>query len=223
MGCFDTFVGNVECPHCKENTSFYEQTKRYGCFMQDFKVGDYIDKSNANYFYKFEYPCQYCKEDVTIYTAVKRGQLIGYYTDVSGLDINTMENIEENYQRKLEYRAMCEAGYGTDKCIYEENKSFAVGDTIDILGRDWIVETVFEERVNQNIGNKRLLNFYNIIFSENRCYKVHDNHGNKRMIITRKFAPTYVTGLIDQNGYQYIDGYVAFCGQIGTELVEIHT
>ena len=66
-----------------------------------------------------------------------------------------------------------------------------------------------------------MLDFYNFRFSNNRCYKVHDNNGNKRMIITREYAPTYITGLIDQTGYQDIDEYVAFCGQIGTELVEI--
>ena len=221
MGCFDTFVGNVECPHCKEDTRFWEQTKNYDCLLQDFKVGDYIDKGNANYFYKFEYTCEHCKKNIIVYAAIRRGQLIGYYTGVSNLNINSMGNIEENYQRNLEYKAMCKAGYGTDKCIYEENKSFDVGDTIHILGRDWMVETVFEERVNQNIGNEQLLNFYNIRFRENRCYKVHDNNNNKRMIIIRKFEPTYVTGLIDQTECQYIDEYVAYCGQIGTELVEI--
>ena len=223
MGCFDTFVGNVECPHCKEDTRFWEQTKSYDCLLQDFKVGDYIDKGNANYFYKFECSCEYCKENITVYAAIRRGQLIGYYTDVSNLDINSMKNIEDNYQRNLEYKAMCEVGYGTDKCMYEENKTFDVGDTIHILGREWTVEGVFKERVKQNINNKRLLDFYNFTFKENQCYKVHDINGNKRMIITRKYAPTYVTGLIDQTGYQDIDGYIAFCGQIGTELVEIQS
>ena len=223
MGCFDTFVGNVECPHCKEDTRFLKQTKNYDRLLQDFKVGDYIDKGNANYFYEFEYPCEYCKKNITIYAAIRRGQLVGYYTDVSNLNINSMENIEENYQRNLEYKAMCKVGYGTDKCIYEENKSFAVGDIIHILGRDWIVETVFEERVKQNIDNELLLDFYNFRFSNNRCYKVHDSNGNKRMIITREYAPTYITGLIDQTGYQDIDEYVAYCGQIGTELVEIQS
>ena len=174
MGCFDTFVGNVECPHCKEDARFLKQTKNYDRLLQYFKVGDYIDKGNANYFYEFEYPCEHCKKNITIYAAIRRGQLIGYYTDVSNLNINSMENIEENYQRNLEYKAMCKAGYGTDKCIYEENKSFAVGDTIHILGRDWIVETVFEERVKQNIDNELLLNFYNFrIFSKLQCFYSH--------------------------------------------------
>ena len=136
MGCFDTFVGNVECPHCKEDTRFLKQTKNYDRLLQYFKVGDYIDKGNSNYFYEFEYPCEHCKKNITIYAAIRRGQLIGYYTDVSNLDINSMENVEKNYQRNLEYKAMCKAGYGTDKCIYGENKSFAVGDTIHILDRD---------------------------------------------------------------------------------------
>ena len=221
MGCFDTFVGTVECPHCKEKTQFDEQTKNYECLLQDFKIGDYIDKGNANYFYEFEYPCEHCKENITIYATIRRGQLIGYYTDVSNLDINSMENIEEGYQRNIEYKMMCDSGYGIDKCIYEENKVFDIGDTIQILDREWTVEGVFKERVKQNIDNEGLLGFYNCIFKENQCYKVHDNNGNKRMIITRKYAPTYITGLIDQGEYQDIDGYVAFCGQIGTELIEI--
>ena len=221
MGCFDTFVGTVECPHCKEKTQFDEQTKNYECLLQDFKIGDYIDKGNANYFYEFEYPCEHCKENITIYATIRRGQLIGYYTDVSNLDINSMENIEEGYQRNIEYKMMCDSGYGIDKCIYEENKVFDIGDTIQILDREWTVEGVFKERVKQNIDNEGLLGFYNRIFKENQFYKVHDNNGNKRMIITRKYTPTYITGLIDQGEYQDIDGYVAFCGQIGTELIEI--
>lgn len=221
MGCFDTFVGEVICPHCKEEAHFYEQTKNYDCLMQDFKVGDYIDKGNANYFYKFEYPCQHCKKDITIYATIRRGQLIGYYTDVSELDINAMENIEEGYQRNIEYKMTCDSGYGIDKCIYNENHSFNIGDTIHILDRDWIVETVFEERVKQDIDNKQLLSFYNCTFKANKCYKAHDSNGNKRMILVRELRPTYVTGLVDQADDQNIDNYVAFCGQIGTELVKI--
>lgn len=221
MGCFDTFVGNVECPNCKKEMHFYEQTKNYDCLLQDFKVGDYMDKGNANYFYKFEYPCEHCKDIITIYAAIRRGQLIGYYTDTSNLDINSMENIEENYQRNLEYKAMCEVGYGSDKCIYEENKIYSLGDTIHILGRDWIVETVFEERVKSDISDKRLLSFYNMRFRENHCYKVHDNNNNERMIVSRKNEPTYITGLVGENENQDINGYEAFCGQLGTELVEV--
>lgn len=218
MGMFDTFVGNIKCPHCKEMTHFDEQTKNYDCLLQEFKVGDYIDKGNANYFYQFEYPCLHCREDITIYAAIRRGQLIGYYTDVTNLDINSMENIEENYQRNLEYKMMCETGYGFDKCIYEKEKYFHIGDIIHILNRDWIVEAVFEERVNQNIENERVLVFYNCRFRENKCYRVHDDNGNKRLIVAREIEPTYVTGLI---GCDSDDPYSKYSEQLGTELIAI--
>lgn len=221
MGCFDTFVGDIECLNCKKIIHFCEQSKDYECLLQDFKVGDYIDKGNANYFYEFDYPCVHCKENITVYAAIRRGQLIGYYTDISNLDINSMDNIEENYQRNVEYRKMCESGYGFDKNIYDKKKYFHIGDIIHILNRDWIVETVYEERVDQNIANKRLLNFYNSMFRENRCYLVHDNCNNKRMVVARENNPTYITGLSNQTNYKSIDNYVSYYGQIGTELVEV--
>lgn len=217
MGCFDTFVGKIECPYCKEQTRFDEQTKNYECLMQDFKVGDYIDKGNENYFYKFEYPCEHCGEEIIINAAIRRGQLIGYYTDTTNLDINSMENIEENYQRNLEYKQMCEDGYGFDKCLYEDDKYFKLGEVIRILERDWIVEDIFEEQVREH-NNERLFNFYKCMFKENRVYRVHDENGNKRLIVTRKYCPTLVTGLIgDENNTEYR----AYMEQIGTELVKI--
>lgn len=220
MGCFDEFVGSVECPHCKQLMDFYEQTKNYDCVMQDFKVGDYIDKGNVNYFYDFEYPCPYCKESVTVYAAIRRGQLIGYYTDISKLDIHRMKNIEENYQRNIEFKMMCETGYGLDKYLYENDKYFNIGDMIHILDRDWIVESVFEERVKKDIENERLLNFYNCMFKKNKCYLVHDNNNERRMIIIRENSPTYVTGLIGYTGHD-TDNFIAYYGQIGTEIVEL--
>ena len=57
MGMFDTFLGTTQCPNCGSEVKLYEQTKNYECLMQDFKVGDDIDKGNLNYFYEFEQVC----------------------------------------------------------------------------------------------------------------------------------------------------------------------
>lgn len=180
--------------------------------MQEFKVGDYIDKGNANYFWKFEYPCDYCEEFITIYAAIVKGQLVGYYTNVDRLDMNSMENIEENYQRNLEYKAMCESGYGYDKCLYDKENLFDVGDVIWVLERDWIVEEIFEEHLIEH-KDVRVASFHKCLFRNNRVYKVYDKDGNKRLIVTREFSPTHIVGLIDCD-----NDYNDYVEQIGTEL-----
>ena len=216
---FDTFVGNIQCPHCKEITHFDEHTKNYECLMQEFKVGDYIDKGNANYFYKFDYPCVHCNKDIKIFAAIKRGQLVEYYTNVDGVDINALDNVEEGLQRKLEYQEMCKDGYGFDSSIYEEDKYYRIGNIIHTLNRDWIVEAVFEEKIKENVKNEKLLSLYKCMFKKNKCYRVHDKDDNKRLIISRECNPTLVTGLIgDINNEK---SYRAYIEQIGTELVQI--
>ena len=49
MGCFDTFVGKIECPHCKEQARFDEQTKNYDRIttMIDGQVKELEDKISA--------------------------------------------------------------------------------------------------------------------------------------------------------------------------------
>lgn len=215
MGCYDSFVGEIECPRCKNTIAFDEQTKNYECLMRCFKVGDYIDKANESYFYKFEYPCKCCNEIVSVYAAIVKGQLVGYYTNIDNLDIRHMSNIEENYQRNLEYRNMCEAGYGCDKCFYNKDNLFDVGDVIHTLGRDWIVEDIYEERI-QNTDDEKLLRFYNFLFCENRVYKVHDDNDNKRLIVSRDTQLTQIVKTIDSYG----EGQ-EYKSQLGTDLIHV--
>lgn len=218
MGCFDTFIGSVKCPHCNDDIHFEKQTKNYDCFLSDFKVGDYIDKGNTNYFYSFKYPCQQCKKDIEIHAAIRNGQLINFFTDIENLDIFSLENIEEGYQRNIEYNMMCFSGYGFDTSLYKKDKFYHVGDTITTLKRDWVVEKVFEERVNQNEENEGVLRFCNLMFRNNRCYLVHDEKGNKRLIITREKQPTYITDSTDNVSDH---PYSKYNKQLGTDLIEL--
>ena len=48
MGMFDTFIGEVVCPYCGEIHEFEEQTKSYDCTLDNFLIGDYVDKGNTN-------------------------------------------------------------------------------------------------------------------------------------------------------------------------------
>ncbi len=50
MGMFDTFWGEYKCPACGNIVRFEEQTKDYYCVLEDFYLGDFIDRGNRNYF-----------------------------------------------------------------------------------------------------------------------------------------------------------------------------
>ncbi len=54
MGMFDTFWGEYKCPACGNIVKFEEQTKDYERILEDFYLGDYVDRGNRNYFYEFE-------------------------------------------------------------------------------------------------------------------------------------------------------------------------
>lgn len=54
MGMFDTFWGEYKCPVCENIVRFEEQTKDYERILEDFYLGDYVDRGNRNYFYEFE-------------------------------------------------------------------------------------------------------------------------------------------------------------------------
>lgn len=218
MGMFDTFVGSVVCPHCGNETHFSEQTKNYECLLQDFKVGDYVDKADENYFYEFNYPCMHCKQDINIYAGIRRGQLVGYYTNVDDINVNELSNVEENHQRNIEYRMMCITGYGFEQSDYSVDSLIGVGDVIHVLDRDWKVKVVYEEQIRKGEDNNKLLQFWIRRFKRNRCYQVQDTEGNERLIVVREHEPVFVTGL---PGCADGNPYSVYVGQLGTDIVKV--
>lgn len=105
MGLFDTFHGNYKCKHCKLLFEFEKQTKNYERHLEDFYVGDYIDRENRDYFYDFEYQCPHCGAINKISIAVRRGQYVGVYASARTEYINILDldNIEDGFFRNRKY------------------------------------------------------------------------------------------------------------------------
>jgi len=120
MGMFDIFMGEVKCPYCGEIHEVEEQTKRYSCLLEEFHIGDYVDKYNANYIYTFEAYCDYDyynKFDVGI--VINKGQIIKFLVN---------EEIE-NYK---------------NKDFYEEHQLVRVDLTMEEIERlkdDYVIQT----------------------------------------------------------------------------------
>ncbi len=109
MGRFDTFWGEYKCPVCGNKVKFEEQTKDYNCILEDFYMGDYMDRGNRNYFYEFESSCPKCHTAHNISLAIRRGQFVGVFFKNEADEINIMDldNIEDGYQRRVDYERMC--------------------------------------------------------------------------------------------------------------------
>ena len=184
MGMFDTFLGTTQCPNCGSEVKLYEQTKNYECLMQDFKVGDYIDKGNLNYFYEFEQVCPECEETFTVYAAIRRGQLIGYYTNISGINILDFENIEDGYQRRIEYEEMCKNAIGVEAKRTYTKEPIPAGEVVNVLNDDWIIDEVYQEVLKEQ-ENERLKSFLKWLYKNNYIYVCHNREGLKRIIVSR--------------------------------------
>ncbi|WP_044937873.1 hypothetical protein [Pseudobutyrivibrio sp. LB2011] len=102
MGLFDIFHGIYKCKHCNLSFTFIEQTKDYERHLEDFYLGDYIDRGNRNYFYDFEYQCPICGTINRISIAVRRGQYVGVYASerTKSINILDLDNIEDGFYRK---------------------------------------------------------------------------------------------------------------------------
>lgn len=224
MGCFDTFVGKIECPKCNKLVKIEEQTKSYDCLLSDFKVGDYIDKGNSNYFYEFDQYCQKCKETFKTYAIIRNGQLVGYSTDIAKIDIMSIENIEDGYQRRLDYEDMCKNGYGTQsKCTYTE-KALKKDSVINVLGTDWFIDEIYKE-VLKETENKALQSFWHCCYKDNFVYIVHDAAERKRIIISRNLPYTFVRAVDLENIEDYATDeemfHIKYTIEMGCELIKI--
>lgn len=186
MGCFDTFEGEAKCPVCGRINEFEEQTKSYDCFLNYFKLGDYIDKANRTYVYVANNAgdCDCGSYDVNI--VIKDGQIVGFYNDdeIKVIDIGKLENIEDGLARRLERDERVKVSYGFDDTKLYSKSEFNVGDTVTILDDLWFIDEVYKEALTNTNGNCQTL--YELWYKDNFVYIVHNNNGVKRMLVTRE-------------------------------------
>lgn len=188
MGMFDTFYGDIKCPHCNKNYKFEEQTKNYECLLQEFEVGDYIDKGNQNYLYNFESYCPHCKNKNKISLAIRRGQFIGIFIEdeINITQLLQMDNIEDGLTKNNRHKKRCEDMLGPDKNIIDLNTlSIEPGNTITVLEKDWIIDEVFKEKSNKENPSR-------IFFKDNFIVRVHNNN-TQRILVLRDNQPARLT------------------------------
>ncbi len=175
MGMFDTFWGEYRCPDCGNIVGFEEQTKDYGCLLEDFYLGDYVDRGNRNYFYEFESYCPKCHAPHEISLAIRRGQYVGIFfkNEADEINILELENIEDGYQRRIDYEKMCSEKLGSESSLEKLEKKH-VGDIINALKTDWKIEEVYARKTE---GRKERL------FGFEHLYRVTDGI-HRRQIIT---------------------------------------
>ena len=185
MGLFDTFWGEYKCPVCGNIVKFEEQTKDYYCVLEDFYLGDYIDRGNRNYFYEFESYCPKCHTAHDISLAIRRGQFVGIYfkEEANNINILDLENIEDGYQRRIDYENMCATKLGNE-CLKTKIKRKHVGESINALKTDWLIEEVYaEERIPQ----------LTILFDRTYLYRVTDGTSRRLLYARTGIAGTYLT------------------------------
>ena len=120
MGMFDSFVGEVPCPHCGESHEFEEQTKAYDCMLDEFHIGDYVEKGNVSYIYDFEWYCQKDKQPYHIGIVFKNGQIIKFVSSldqdyIEEINIAKLDNIEDGLGKRLLYEKVCREANGIPK------------------------------------------------------------------------------------------------------------
>ena len=184
MGMFDTFWGEYKCPACGNIVKFEEQTKDYECILEDFYLGDYMDRGNRNYFYEFESWCANCHTPHMISLAIRRGQYVGIYfkDDADKMDIMDLENIEDGYWRNREYDRMCLEKLGSETTQDASVREKHVGDYINLLRTRWKIEEVWEETASKRIKKRG----WGILFQNAVLYRVSDGTCKRSVIVSDK-------------------------------------
>ena len=217
MGMFDTFYGKIKCPYCDKYHNFEEQTKSYDCMMDEFKLGDYIDKANATYVYPFDAYCEKNSKQFNGNIVIVKGQIVKIFNDheLKNIDINNFENIEEGLGWKLEYEERCKQGIGFnndlrgfghmrhryEKVDWNEHPK-KIGDRLFALNNDWLITAIYIEKFieNEDKENNKKAFMYSIDkfhFKENYIYKITNKLGNRIARVTKNYIE-----LMYDNGFK---------------------
>jgi len=208
MGMYDTFLGEVKCPYCGETHEFEDQIKSYECSLENYHIGDYVDRSNTNYIHKFKWWCDNDRSklfDVGI--AIRKGQIVKFLIndEIETINIMDLNNIEDGLGRRLLYEKTCREadGYPKEELKYKLNP-YSEGYKFIAFGVEWEVIKFYMQRRIYYVGDMEY--YYEIKSKEHgmRIMKSTKIYGEGKMeIVSLEFAKKYKGLYFDEERYKY--------------------
>jgi hypothetical protein len=233
MGMYDTFYGTIKCPHCGKQHKFEEQTKSYECVLENFLLGDYVDRGNRTYTYDFETWCDETNKKFIGNIIVYKGQIVGFANEneIKNINMTKLANIEEGLGWKLDYEERCKKGiginndfrvFGIPRYTYEDAKfeehPKKPGDTLIALNNNWLITEVYREILKEDKRNK-CFDLYETWYRDNFVYRIAGKMGNRIARVTEDYIELmYDDGFKTEYDYENPHSYFI---QWGCELVKI--
>ena len=167
MGMFDTFHGEVICPHCNTRFKVEEQTKNYDCLLNDMYIGDYVaapsyihpayGEPKRSYYYKFEAECPHCHKTHNYAIAIKDLQIVAFLRDEDATEdeLNGLNNVKPHLYRYIKWELNKAALQGVDEFPDSQllDKGFidniAIGDTVKVFDTDFKVNRVLVADIDE--------------------------------------------------------------------------
>ncbi|MEC4030257.1 hypothetical protein [Bacillus subtilis] len=79
MGMFDSFIGQIKCPNCKNQQKTEVQFKWSECLLLDYELGDVVPGAQEGLYVEddwFNEQCSNCKTEFMPNVVLKNGRLL---------------------------------------------------------------------------------------------------------------------------------------------------
>ncbi|OIR59776.1 hypothetical protein BLL41_18175 [Bacillus sp. FMQ74] len=98
MGMFDSFIGQIKCPNCKNQQKTEVQFKWGECLLLDYELGDVVSGAPEGLYVEddwFNERCSNCKTEYMPNVVLKNGKVISFISkeELQRTDISQLKDI----------------------------------------------------------------------------------------------------------------------------------
>ncbi|MEX5484254.1 hypothetical protein [Bacillus velezensis] len=145
MGMFDSFIGQIKCPNCKNQQKTEVQFKWGECLLLDYELGDVVPGAPEGLYVEddwFNERCSNCKTEYMPNVVLKNGKVISFISkeELQRTDISQLKDIPLKHAKTQRYEKDKIVAKGFTKESVDFNKQpFKENQIIMAFEREWKV------------------------------------------------------------------------------------